>query len=78
MKKLFSCRRTVVSVIAIVCLTILGLYHGVDISGIAIAIAGVAGSLSGANAWESKGQPKSKEEKPAPIAEDKPKVDNPD
>lgn len=71
-KKFFGCRRTSVSIIAIVCLTILGLYHGIDISGIAIAIAGVAGSLSGANAWEAKGQPKPKEE--VPVA----KVDSPD
>jgi hypothetical protein len=51
-KKLLSCRRSIVSVFAIACLTTLGLYHGVDISGIALAIAGIAGSLSGANAWE--------------------------
>lgn len=54
MKKLLNCRRTVMSIFAILCLTLLGLVHGVDIGGIAIAIAGVAGSLSGANAWESR------------------------
>jgi hypothetical protein len=67
MKKLLTCRRSMVSVFAIMCLTALGLYHGVDISGIAIAIAGIAGSLSGANAWENKDKPKAKD-----------KVDNPD
>ena len=53
LKKIFNCRRTVVSIFAISCLTGLGIYHGADISGIAIAIAGIAGSLSGANAFEA-------------------------
>jgi hypothetical protein len=53
MKKILSCRRSIVSIFAIACLTFLGAYHGVDISGIALAIAGIAGSLSGANAFEA-------------------------
>lgn len=52
MHKILSCRRSIVSIFAIACLTFLGIYHGIDIAGIAIAIAGVAGSLSGANAYQ--------------------------
>ncbi len=62
MKKILSCRRTLVSVFGIGCLTWLGLAHGVDISGIAIAIAGICGALSGSNAWENKGKPAPKKE----------------
>lgn len=55
-----------VSVFAISCLTALGLYHGIDISGIAIAIAGIAGSLSGANAWENRSTKKALKEDASP------------
>jgi len=51
-KKVLQCRRTIVSIFAITCLTILGLYHGADLSGIAVAIAGISSALSGANAYE--------------------------
>ena len=51
MKKILACRRTFVSVLAIVCLTALGLYKGMDTS---MAIAGIAAALSGSNAWEAK------------------------
>lgn len=67
--KLFNCRRTVISMFAISCLTMLGMYHGVGIDGIAFAIAGIAGSLAGANAWENRGSGKKV---------DKVKVDSPD
>lgn len=66
LKKILSCRRSIVAVFAISCLTLLGMYHGIDISGIAVAIAGVAGSLAGANAWEARSSNK------------KDKVDSPD
>lgn len=54
MKKLFSCRRTFVATTAIACLTWLGLSHGVDISGIALAISGIVGAVAGSNAWEKR------------------------
>lgn len=66
-KTILNCRRSIVSIFAISCLTLLGMYHGVDVSGIALAIAGIAGSLSAANSWEGKAKP----------AVEAPKVDNP-
>jgi hypothetical protein len=74
MKKIFNCRRSIVSIFAIACLTLLGMYHGVDVSGIALAIAGIAGSLSGANAWENRG----KAPEVVPAASTDPKPDSPD
>ena len=53
MKKIFGCRRTVIALFSIACLTFLGAYHGVDISGIALAIAGITGSVAGANAFQA-------------------------
>ena len=55
MKKILSCRRSLVAVFAISCLTWLGLAKGIDISGIAIAISGVAASVCAANAYQGKG-----------------------
>lgn len=75
MKKILNCRRSIVSIFAITCLTILGMYHGVDVSGIALSIAGIAGSLSGANAWEAK-KGASPVVPEAPAAD--PKPDSPD
>ena len=49
MKRLVNCRRTFIAFSAIVCLTGLGLYHGLDVS---IAIAGVVASIAGSNAYE--------------------------
>ena len=54
MKKIWNCRRSMISLIAMLCLTTLGMYHGEDISGIAIAISGIAGAVAGANAWETR------------------------
>lgn len=54
MKKILDCRRTFVAVLGIACLTSLGMYHGVDISGIALAISGIVGALAGSNAWEKR------------------------
>jgi len=59
MKHILNCRRSTVSVIAIICLTWLGLAAGTDVS---IAIAGICASLSGANAYE-------KRNTPAPVKE---------
>jgi len=55
MKKLYNCRRSTLALVGILCLTGLGIYHGEDISGIAVAISGIVGAVSGANAWEKRG-----------------------
>lgn len=54
MSRLISCRRTFVAVLAIVCLTTLGLTKSTDVS---MAIASIAAALAGANAYQGKGQP---------------------
>ena len=55
MKKILNCRRSIIALVAIGCLTWLGLAKGVDISGIALAISGIVASISGSNAWEKRG-----------------------
>jgi hypothetical protein len=55
MKKILNCRRSIIAVIGIICLTWLGISKGIDISGIALAISGIVASVSGANAWEKRG-----------------------
>lgn len=55
MKKLLSCRRSIIALVGIVCLTWLGLAKGIDISGIAMAISTIVASVAGANAWEKRG-----------------------
>lgn len=55
MKKIMNCRRSIIALVGICCLTWLGLAKGVDISGIALAISGIVASVSGANAWEKRG-----------------------
>ena len=64
MKKILSCRRSIIALVAIGCLTWLGLTKGIDISGIALAISGVVASVAGANAYEKRNaiQPPAKEE----------------
>ena len=56
MDKILNCRRSIVSLFAIICLTMMGMYgmmHGLnDVAGIAMSIAGICGALSGANAFE--------------------------
>jgi len=54
MKHIFNCRRTTVAILGIACLTILGMYHGVDISGIALGISGIVTAVAGSNAWEKR------------------------
>ena len=54
MGKIFQCRRSIIAIIAIGCLTGLGAMHGVDISGIALAISGIVASIAGSNAWEKR------------------------
>ena len=54
MKAIWSCRRTFLALVSVACLTGLGIYHGVDISGIALAISGIVGAVAGSNAWEKR------------------------
>lgn len=54
MVKIWNCRRSMLAMIGIACLTGLGIYHGEDISGIAIAISGIIGAVAGSNAWEKR------------------------
>lgn len=49
-KAIYRCRRTIVSLVAIGCLTAMAIVHAMDVS---TAIAMVAGALSGANAAEA-------------------------
>lgn len=49
MKYLFYCRRTLTSMLGIVCLTFLGYYHNQEV---AMAIATVTVGLAGANAYQ--------------------------
>jgi len=55
MRKILNCRRSIVALVGIGCLTWLGLSKGIDISGIALGIAGIVSSVSAANAYEKKG-----------------------
>jgi hypothetical protein len=54
MKKILTCRRSIIALVAIGCLTWLGLVKGIDISGIALAISGIVASVSAANAYQGK------------------------
>lgn len=49
MKKIFTCRRTVVALFSVVCLTFLGYTKAVDV---AASIAAIAMGLSAANSFE--------------------------
>lgn len=53
MVRLVSSRRTMTALLAIICLTILGLVNKVDTS---LSIAGVAMGMAGSNAFQKKGQ----------------------
>jgi len=70
LSKILSCRRSIVSIFAILCLTILGLvgiFHGfTDVSGLAMSIAGICGALSGANAYEGAKSGKTTDGVPTP------------
>lgn len=65
MLKILQCRRSTLALIAIGCLTYLGVSEGVDISGISIAISGIVASVAGSNAWEKRA--KDQYAKPADI-----------
>lgn len=49
MKKLFSCRRSLIALFSIACLTFLGYSRGIDVS---LAIAGIVASVAGANSYQ--------------------------
>ena len=53
MKKIFACRRSSLALIAIVCLTGLGIYHG-EVGAIATAISATVGSVAVSNSWEKR------------------------
>jgi len=55
MKKLFSCRRTLIAFFSIGCLTYLGIIRDFDVS---IAIAGIVAAIAGANSYEKVGSAK--------------------
>jgi hypothetical protein len=55
MKKILNCRRSLLALFGMSCLTWLGISKGVDISGIAIAISGIVASVSASNAYQNKG-----------------------
>jgi hypothetical protein len=57
-KKILGCRRTVVALFGIACLTYLGAKTGIDISGISLAIAGIVTAVAGANSYENVGKAK--------------------
>ena len=54
MNKIMNCRRSIIALVGIIALTSLGIYTGLDIGGIAIAIAGIVASIAGSNAWEKR------------------------
>lgn len=54
MRKIFSCRRSSMALIAIGCLTLIALFKGHDTS---MAISAVAVGLAGANAYEKRAKP---------------------
>ena len=54
MKKIWGCRRSMLALIGIICLTGIALKIGTDIGGIALAISGIVGSIGASNAWEKR------------------------
>lgn len=55
MRHIWNCRRTFIGFLAIICLTVLGIEKGIDVS---IAIAGVVGSVAAANSYQRVGEKK--------------------
>lgn len=53
LNKIANCRRSMISLFGIGCLTFIAVYCKTDIAGIALAIAGISGSLSAANSYEA-------------------------
>ena len=59
MLKILQCRRTFIAFSGIICLTILGLSKGTDVS---IAIAGICSAIAAANSYQASNTPKIKSE----------------
>jgi len=53
MKRIFNCRRSIISIIAIACLTYLGVVNGTDVS---VAIAGIVAAVASSNAYQARGR----------------------
>ena len=51
--KILNCRRSILSIIAIGCLTYLGLKNGTDVS---VAIAGIVAAVASSNAYQARGK----------------------
>lgn len=49
MKKILNCRRSLIALFSISCLTAVGIVQGIDVS---FAIAGIVASIAGANSFE--------------------------
>lgn len=54
MKKIFSCRRSSLALISIICLSAVAIKTSTDIGGIALAISGIVGSVAASNSWEKR------------------------
>lgn len=52
MKKIFQCRRSSLALLAMICLTILGLVKDQDVS---LALVGVVTAVAASNAYQQKG-----------------------
>jgi hypothetical protein len=52
MKKIFDCRRSSLGLIGMIMLFCLGWFKGLDVS---VGIAGIIGTIAGANAFEARG-----------------------
>jgi hypothetical protein len=50
---ILKCRRSIIAIFAIGCLTYLGLKNGTDVS---VAIAGIVAAVAGSNAYQGKGK----------------------
>jgi hypothetical protein len=55
MKKLFNCRRSLVSCFGILSLTVIALVNKLDV---ALSIAAICGAVAGANAFQGSKEPK--------------------
>lgn len=49
MRKILNCRRSMIALFSILCLTVLGVVQGIDVS---FAIAGIVASIAGANSYQ--------------------------
>jgi len=59
MLKILKCRRSVIALFSITCLTYLGIRNGTDVS---LAITGIVTAVAGANSWQAIKEPKVKKE----------------